>query len=190
MSRSYYVEGEAMVLVKGRSDSTIGTLSQLGLCSDSIRIQLDYKHLAIDVDAYGQVPPENQAMGMMARIDMTLVHFDYTVLAACVQEATGGAPAEGQLAHAGALMGNGLARFAPGGAAGNHYIGLYIQSAIGQQPWRFYYTYLANNPLTWPLGAERSLVRLTWLAVPYSADPWNGGAGSYGVVLYDHQLDT
>src|SRR5678816_1194987 len=110
MARNYFVEGEAMVLVKGRSDSAIANLSQLGLTSDQIVISVEYKHLEIGVNAYGYVPPEMQGMGMFARINMTLVHFDPTVLAACVGEALAGAPAFGQLGHAGALMGNGLAR--------------------------------------------------------------------------------
>lgn len=184
MGRAFYIEGECMVLVKGPSNSTIGTLSQLGLTSDPIEVVQDYRHLPIDVNAYGQVPPEIQAMGMMARVTMNLVHFDPTVLATCVQLAQQ-APAEGQLGHAGALMGNGLARF----AVGNNYVGLNLQSAIGAQPWRFLYTLLIGQPLSWPLGAERSIVRVSFQAVPYSQDPWNGGTGSYGVTLWDHTLD-
>jgi hypothetical protein len=82
-------------------------------------------------------------------------------------------------------IGCSVARF----AVGNNYIGLNLQSAIGQQPWRFLYAYLANNPLQWPIGAERSVVPLTWYAVPYSVDPWNNGQGSYGVAVWDHTLD-
>ena len=189
MARSYYIEGEAMVLVKGRSDSAIGTLTQLGLTSEPIRVTEEYKHLEIGVDAYGYVPPEIQGMGMVARVDMTLVHFDAAILQACIAESLS-APAEGQLGHAGALVGNGQARFAPGVLTGNHYIGLNIQSAIGQQAWRFLYSVLLGTPTVWPLGAERSLVRASWLAVPYSADPWNNGTGSYGVTVWDHSLDS
>lgn len=189
MARAYYTNGESMVLVKGRSDSTIGTLSQLGLTDSPIEILLDYKHLSIGVDAYGYVPPELQGMGMMARINMQLVHFDENILQACVQESLA-APAEGQLGHAGALIGNGQPLFTPGVLTGNKFISLNIQSAIGQQPWRFPTCCLLEQPLRWPLGAERSLVKISFLAVPYSADPWNNGNGSYGVTLYDHVLDT
>lgn len=189
MSRAFYINGESMILVKGRSDSSIGTLSQLGMTSEPIRVQQDYKHLQIGVDAYGEVPPDLQGMGMMARVDMTLVHFDSTVLAACVSEAIV-APAEGQLGHAGALLGNGAVRFAPGILTGNKLIGLNIQSAIGAQPWRFLYTALLGQPLVWPLGAARSLVQVSFVAIPYSADPWNAGQGSYGVTLFDHTLDV
>lgn len=190
MARAYYVNGETMILVKGRSDSSIGTLSQLGLCSEPIRIGINYDHLDIRVDAYGNSPPEMQFMGAEATVDMTLVHFDNAVLQACVQESMGSTPAEGQLGHAGSLMGNGLPRFGAGGVNGNHFIGLNIQSALGTQPWRFYYAQLAGQPLDFPLGAERSLVRLRWRVVPYSQDPWNNGNGSYGSILYDHVLDV
>lgn len=190
MARQFYTNGESMVAVKGRSDSIIGTLTNLGLTDSPIQISVEYKDLPIKVDAYGDVPPESQAMGAYAHISMTLVHFDPTILEFCVQEAVGGAPAAGQLGHAGALFGNGLPRFAPGGAFGNHFIGLNIISAAGAQPWRFLYAKLAENPLMWPLGAERSLVQLKWTAYPYSIDPWNGGQGSYGVPIYDHISDT
>lgn len=186
MARQFYINGESMILVKGASNTAIGTLSQLGLTSDPIQVSVEYRTLEIQVDAYGRVPPEAQSMGMVARIQMNLVHFDVSVLNACIQATNANAPAVGALGHAGTLMGGGVARFQPG----NNYIGLNIQSAIGTQPWRFYYAYLANNPLQWPLGAERSIVPLTWYAVPYSVDPWNNGQGSYGVVLWDNTLDT
>lgn len=179
-----------MVAVKGRSDSSIGTLTNLGLTDSPIQISVEYKTLPIKVDAYGDVPPESQAMGMYAHVSMTLVHFDYEVLMACVREGQGSSPAIGQLGHAGSLMGNGLARFAPGGALGNHFIGLNIISAAGSQPWRFLNCMLAENPMQFPLGAERSLVQLKWTAFPYSVDPWNAGSGSYGVPLWDHTLDS
>lgn len=190
MARNYFVMGETMVAVKGRSDSTIAALSNLGLTSEQIRIGVEYKHLPIQVNAYGQVPPESQGMGMLARVNMQLVHFDESVLNACIQEGLAGAPSIGTLGHAGALMGNGLARFGPGGAAGNHFIGLNILSALGQSPWRFYFAQLAGNPMSWPLGTERSLVDLQWTAFPYSVDPWNGGNGSFGVPVWDRTADN
>lgn len=189
MARSYYVNGESMVLVKGRADSAIGTLTQLGLCSDSIEITINSTRKPIRVDAYGDEPPESQFFGAGATVRMTLVHFDYSVLEVCLQESWGSSPAVGAMGHAGSLMGNGLARFGAGGVFGNHFIGLNILSALGQQPWRFYYAFLADNPIMWPIGTEKSLVQLTWQAVPYSVDPWNSGNGSYGVQIYDHTLD-
>lgn len=190
MARQYFVMGESMVLVKGRSDSAIGTLTQLGLCSESIRITIEQERKPIIVDAYGSKPPESQFFGAMARIQMTLVHFDPAVLEVCLQESWGSSPAAGQLGHAGSLMGNGLALFAAGGVNGNHFISLNIQSATGQTSWNFPCAYLADNPMEWPLGTEKSLVSLTWESIPYSVDPWNSGNGSYGVPIYTHTLST
>jgi hypothetical protein len=190
MARQYYVNGETLTLVKGRSDCAIGTLSELGLCQESISITVQSEKKPIIVDAYGSKPPETQFFGAMAACSFTLVNFDPDVLAVCLQESWGSSPAEGQLGHAGSLMGNGKVRFAPGGILGNHFIGLNIQSALGADPWRFLFSYLADNPIEWPVGTEKSLVRCSWEAVPYSVDPWNGGNGSFSVPIWDHTLDT
>lgn len=190
MARNYYTNGETMVKVKGRADSSIANLSDLGLCDSPIRIQIMTNRLNIKVDAYGDGPPESQFMGAGAMIYMTLVHFDPDVLEACLQESWGSSPGVGLLGHAGSLMGNGLPRFGAGGVLGNHFVGLNLISATGQRPWRFYHCSLADNPIEFPIGAERSLIQLTWQAFPYSADPWNSGNGSYGVPIYDHTADT
>lgn len=190
MSRNYYVNGETMVLVKGRSDSIIANLTELGLSQDSITISINSMRKNIRVDAYGDGPPESQFFGAGATIRMNLVHFDSTILDFCLQEAWGSTPAFGTMGHAGSLMGNGLPRFAPGGVNGNHFIGLNIQSALGQNPWRFYYAALSDQPVIWPIGTEKSVVSLTWQAFPYSVDPWNNGNGSYGVPIWDRTLDV
>lgn len=190
MGRNYYVNGETMMKVKGRSDSSIGSLSDLGLNADSVVVQVMNMRLDIIVDAYGKAPPETQFMGAFAECTHTLVHFDRSVLNTCIQEGWGSSPALGQLGHAGSLMGNGLARFAAGGVNGNHFIGLNIISALGADPWRFLHAVLAESPVTFPLGTERSLVGLRWKSVPYSIDPWNNGNGSYSVPIWDHTADT
>lgn len=190
MARAFHVNGESLVLVKGRSDSAIGSLSQLGLCSDSIRITLDFRHLDVPVDAYGQSTAETQFMGAEARIAMTLVHYDKAILNACLMESLAGAPTYGTIGRAGQLMGNGLALFAAGGVNGNHYISLNITSPVDGVPWQFYTSYLTAPPIEYPLGTERSLVFLNWRAIAYSTDPYNGGTGSYGVPLYSSTLAT
>ncbi len=178
------------MLVKGRSDSAIGALSQLGLSDTSIAIRLNFHHKDIPVDAYGATVPETQVMGGDATISMTLVHFDRAVLATCVQESLGGAPAEGLLQRAGSRMGNNLPRFGAGGLLGNHYIGLNLTSVVAGIPWRFWYTFLANPPVEFPLGTEKSIVRLQWRAIGYTIDPWNNGTGSLGQPIFDHVLDV
>src|SRR4051812_1952788 len=115
MTRNYYVNGETIIKVKGRSDSSIANLTELGLTDHSIRISIINHRLKIRVDSMGDAPPESQFMGAQATVNMTLVHFDSDVSDFCVQESWGNSPAFGQLGHAGSLMGNGLARFAPGG---------------------------------------------------------------------------
>jgi hypothetical protein len=190
MARQYNVFGEALAAVKGRADSAIGTLTGLGMTSDGFRITVDYRHMHIKLDAYGDAPPEIQAFGAFAYVGMTLVHYDQAVLMSCVTEAFGSSPGEGMLGHAGTLMGNNLPRFTGGGIAGNHYIGLNLISATGNAPWRFLYSVLSDQPMQLPLGTEKSMVDLRWTVIPYSVDPWNNGFGSYGVPLWDHTADT
>ena len=74
-------------------------------------------------------------------------------------------------------------------SAGNSYIALGILSPVGNIPWRFYASYLTGNPITYPLGTEKSLVQMNWRAIPYAQDPWGGGTGAQGVILYDHGTD-
>ena len=83
-------------------------------------------------------------------------------------------------------MGGGWPRF----NSNNHYIGLNIASPVGIEPWRFYFAYLANNPYEFPLGTEKSVVKLNWRIVPYTEDPWGNGTGAQGTVLFDNVLDT
>lgn len=189
MTRNYYVNGETMIYVKGRTDSIIANRTELGLTDHSISISVDNHRLRIRVDAFGDGPPESQFMGASAMVRTTLVHFDDDILDFCVAEGWGNSPAFGTLGHAGSLMGNGKARFAPGGINGNHFLGLNLYSALGQKAWRFFFTTLANSPIEFPIGTERSLVQVNWEALPYSVDPWNNGNGSYGVPIWDHTLD-
>ena len=180
-----------MAAVKGRADlPLISSLTELGLAQDSIQIQVTANRKNIRVDAYGDSPPEQQFFGAGASINMTLIHFDAAVLDQCLSESFGGAPTAGTLGVAGGLMGNGVTRFAPGGAAGWHFVGLNLISSAGQRPWRFLNTCLSDNPIQFPIGTEVSAVQTNWQAFPYSVDPWNGGLGSYSVPLWDYVLDT
>lgn len=190
MARDFFINGQCMVWVKGRADSSIGNLSELGLTTDQIRVTPVFRHRDIDVNAWGDVPPEVQFKLAEVRISMTLVHYDSNVLEACVSESMAGAPAFGQLPTAGARMGNNLPRFAAGGANGNHYIGLNLASPVGGRPWRFLTSYLTNTPVDIPIGTDRTAVVCNWRCIPYTQDPWNAGLGSYGAVLFDRTLDT
>lgn len=190
MARDFFINGPTMVSVKGRSDSAIANLTELGLSETAIRVQLDFKHMPIQVDAWGgQIPPELQMMLASASLTINLVHFDRAVLDECLRLSMAGAPAIGQLPRAGARMGNNLARFAPGGVAGNHYIGLNLTSPVGAKPWRFFFSYMTGPAMNFPVGAERSVAVVNWNVVPFSQDPYGAGTSSQGQALWDYGSD-
>lgn len=210
MTRDYYVAGESMVSVKGNPQAgggLIQNLTQLGLSDGPIPLSFQFKHEDINVDAWGgkNVAAEVQTMLSEINIRMTLMHWDRSVLAACVEESMGGTGVEGTLVRAGTRLGGavgggpGNARF----AVGNHFLGLNIQCPVansnfpGFGHWRFYFAYLSQSPLEFPLGTEKSAIQLNWRVIPYTRDPWGGldagtavGTGAQGYVLFDHQLDT
>ena len=187
MARNLYLNGESLVSVKGMAGTAIANLSQLGLTDPSpIPVSFNFHIDPVLANAWGKVPFNTQWMGATAQITMSLVHFDNDVLNACIQESMGGGGAVGQMARAGTVMGASATRF----AAGNHFIGLNIYSPVQNIPWRFYWAYLSESPMTFPLGVERSIVQLTWTAIPFTLDPWNNGQGATNAVLFDHVLDT
>jgi len=188
MARDFQINGPCLVQVKGSSSSAIGTLQQLGLSDQPIVVSIIDRRLDIQVDAWGQVPPEVQFMNAEALVQMTLVHYDRTILNACVAESMAGANAGavGTLPVTGARMGNNAARF----AATNHYIGLNLTSPVGGLPYRFFYSFLTGPMAEVPVGAERSIVRLNWRVIPYTTDPYGNGAGAGGQALWDNTLDT
>lgn len=186
MARTFFVNGESMVTVRGNSSSSIGSTTQLGLSDGPIRISIEFRHKDIQVDAFGgEIPPDVQWMLAAASISMTLVHYDVNVLQSCIQESMASSSSEGTMSRAGDLMGGGNPLY----SAGNSYIALGILSPVGNIPWRFYASYLTGNPITYPLGTEKSLVQMNWRAIPYAQDPWGGGTGAQGVILYDHGTD-
>lgn len=176
MARDWYINGEALVKV---SNAALGGVQELGLTDSPIHISPTFHHLDMRVDAMGgQAPPETQFMLMEARITMSLIHFDYGVLNSCIQSSMAGAPAVGTMPRAGSLMGNSVAL----GASGNNLITLGITTPVGPAPWKFYACYLTDFP--WPLGTEKSVVQLTWRAIPYTVDPVTAD----GIVVWDHSF--
>lgn len=186
MARDFFINGETMVAVKGNANSGFPGLTHLGLADGPIRVRLDFRHMDIQVDAWGgEIPADVQCKLAAATISMTLVHFDRNVLDDCLGQSMGGASV-GTVSRAGRRMGGGNARF----ALNNFYIGLNLLSPVGAKPWRFYYTYLTGPPMEFPLGTERSIVALNWRAIPYTTDPWGGGTGSTNAILWDHDTDS
>lgn len=189
MSRDFQINGPALIKVKGGANSSISSLSELGLSTEQIQVAFDYRHVPLSVEMNGQIPVDNQFFGTMATVSFVLGHFDEAVLEACMIEAMGlnsNTAAIGSLPMFGARLGNNVARF----AAGNHYIGLNILSPVASRPWRFYFAYLAGSPVTYPLGAGKSQVGIVFQCIPYMTDPWNGGNGQSGQFLFDRTLDT
>lgn len=184
MARAFQVPGECLVLVKGNVASSIPTLSELGLSEGPIQVVPRYVHSPIVLDAHGHVPVENQMMLCDAAISMALINYDNAVLQACLQEAAAGVAA-GTQPRAGTLMGGGVARF----AVGNHYIGLNLTSPVMNFPYRFLYAMIMGSP-RFPMGTEKSVVQINFQAVAYMVDPWNGGLGASGSVVWDNTLDT
>ncbi len=195
MSRDFQIPGPAMVTVKGRSDSVVGSLQQLGLSEGPIRVNMNFVHSDLQVNAWSAmgVPVDIQWMLGSVNISMNLIHFDPAILQTCITESMAGAPTFGTTGRGGQRLGNGLARFAPAGAItgwGNHYIGLNISSPMTALPYRFLFSYLTSQPAEFNLGTEKQIVVLNWRAIPYSQDPWNGGLASYGAQIFDNTPDT
>ena len=186
MARAFQINGPCLVLVKGRSDSAIGSLQELGLSDKDITVTPVVRHEDANVDAVGQGPADTQFMYAEARVQMTLVHFDRTFLNTCIQLSMGAGAAIGQTGRAGTLMGNGLARF----AAGNNYIGLNLTSPVGTLPYCFQFAYLPDNAVTWPLGVKKSIVSLNWRVIPFQIDPYNSGNSNLNNPLWTNTLDT
>lgn len=197
MARDFVINGETMVAVKGRTDSAIAGLTNLGLSVDQVVITPFFRQDEIRVEAWGDAPVDVQFQLASVNVSMTLVHFDPAVLDECVRLSMAGAPTEGTTNRAGQRLGNGLARFAPASAnpgtgyqGGNNLIGLNLSSPVLNKPWRFLFSYLGAQPYMFPLGTRRSMVRLSWTAIPYTTDPYNGGLGAYGAVIWDHNTDA
>jgi hypothetical protein len=185
MSRNIFINGETMVYVKGASDTPLAVLQELGLSDAAVSVVPEIFHQDINVDAWGRAPIDIQILNGVVNISMTLVHFDRDYLATCLALSMGSLTL-GAVGRSGVRMGGGLARF----AAGNSLISLNLASPVGLVPWRFFSAYLTGPPLEFPLGVERSIVRLNWRAIPYVPDPWQGGVGSTNFPLYDHVLDN
>lgn len=195
MARDFEIPGPAMVFVKGRSDSAIGSLQQLGLSEGPIRVNLSSAYMDLHVNAHSaaNIPVDTQWMLATANVSMNLIHFDSAILQACIMESMGGAPTFGKLGQGGQRLGNGLPRFHPAGGVagyGNHYIGVNITAPVSALPYRFLFSYLTTQPFEFNMGTEKKIVVLNWRAIPYVQDPWNSGLGSYGVTLFDNTLDT
>lgn len=186
MARQYHVTGEHMVYVRnwympGARNTTDASSEEevffveLGMTSESTQITVNYGQTDVYTDDYVPGAPAEVLTGMYrdAFISMTLVHFDEDVLNMCIANAAGSSDAALQ-GSPGVPMG----RWKDVTEEGCFYVELYLQPAIRfgleqglvtarqEKPWKFFHAYLQGN-WTYPIGAEKSLVKLQWRAVPY-----------------------
>lgn len=203
MARDFLVNGETMIYCKGQAGSAIASTQELALAADPVRITLNYYHRDINLDAWGgQVPADTQFMLADATIRFTAIHLDRAIMSECYRlSQCGPSGYPGLMGRAGQRMGNNQALFSAGSAAtganaGNFYITLGLSSPVGQLPWQFFYCYLTGTASEWPLGTEKSMVPMTWRAIPFTRDPYNGGNGAFaanfpndnGAALYINSL--
>ena len=195
MARGFYIQGEAMTYVKGPTGSAIASTVQLGLPADKIQCSIEPRYRDMNLDAFGgEIPPDVQCMLAAVNVTMDLIHFDPTILDECQRLSMGLAGIAGgvigTLPHAGTRLGGGGALYT---SATNNLMQLQIAAPAGSPalPWRFYAGYMPQA-YTYPLGTEKSIVRVTWRFIPYppSGDPWNSGNGAQGVVLWDRPTTT
>lgn len=201
MPRDYIIYGETMVKVKGNGALSatlaggtdfLATLWELGLATEGVRIIPRFIHQDIHVDDFGpNIPAEVMCMMADCRIEMTLIHYDALVLDACITESLGSSKfPSGTLAPAGQTLGRGLPLF----SSGCHYISLSLAASRLVSPWRFPTSYLDSHPLIIPIGTERTIVNLSWRAIPYKPLMPNFGQSeeimSSGAVLWDFFQDS
>ena len=189
-----------MVRIMGRQGTLIGdSPHDLGLSTDAIRIIPRFIHQDIKVDDFGsEIPAEVMKMMADCQIRMNLVHYDDDLLRFCYQESFGTGlnvgVADGICGPAGRTLGRGWALY----TAFNSYIAVNLVPGQGiETPWRFPACYVNAQPLEIPIGAEKTVVTLSWRAIPYvdvsldsDGNANRGEAVSNGAILWDHTLIT
>ncbi len=154
---------------------------------DPMRITPVFKTRDMTTDAWGDNPSDIQTFLAEAFISFTLIHMDRVVLDELIRLSMGAAATVGQVARAGTRMGNNVARF----AAGYKFFGVQITSPVAAKPWQFFHCMLADNPIEFPLGTEKSMVPIRFRAILYTTDPYQGGVGAQNQLLWSHTvLDT
>lgn len=194
-----------MVYVKGRSGSPItSTIHELGMTDEPIRISFKYSQKDVPADDFGPEVPANILSQLYeATIRMNLVHFDETILRACMREsAVAAGNFDGVCAPGGTPLGNGGALF----SSNNYFISLNIVGLRYPLPWRFPASFLIT-PLEYPIGSVATKPSLVWRSIPYASlatgaaytlpslpgvtlRPTRGDLLSYGAVVWDHTLDS
>lgn len=206
MARQYHIHGETMVYVKGGAHlsllegSPMTSRTELGLSTEQIIITPSYKKKDMIIDNYGpDVPIDVVAYMSECTIEMSLVHFDASILNICLGESNGGLMMDnllfdandepfrtanvGKAGKAGSLLGKGYDYF----ASGNNFISLTLKSVqpipLGGTTIRFKTSYISDR-VVYPLGTKYTAVDLTWRAIPYV--PFYSQEISGGLRFFDH----
>lgn len=205
MPREYVIYGEVMVWAGGsffdeglggaELNSTGGRIVELGLASDSIKITPRFVHKGIHTDDFGGViPVDVQWMMADCLVEMTLIHYDVDVLDTCIRQTMGGVDngiSPGLCGAAGTPLGAGGAV----GSSRTNLVFVYLQPTPTneQAHWRFPSCFLMDK-MEYPIGTEKSLVKLTWCAIPHVELGRTGSARgrlrSKDAVVWDHVTMT
>jgi hypothetical protein len=170
MARDYQINGQCL--------ATVSNGSELGLTEAPVSMSFNFTHDEIQVNAWGgRIPPALQFMLSSVDIRLSLIHFDRAVLEEAMRISMGSAPAIGQMPTAGQVM-----------KQPSDFVQLTLTSPVLGVPWNFPATYIVGTPVEWPIGAEKSVIQVSFRALPIPAggDPYQGGVGSKGTVVWTH----
>lgn len=198
-----------MAKVKGSAGGPLANIStraaklwELGLAEENILVVPNFKHRDMNTDDFGpDCPADVMALLADVNIFMKLIHYDDSVVDGLMAEALGGSvdpvtgvATPGTMVGAGVPLGGGVAL----GTKGNHYVSLNLFTAtVNSRPWRFPASYLAQEPVRYPVGTYASVVELVFRAIPYvplgtaSMDPSKPKPElkSAGAILWDRTAD-
>jgi hypothetical protein len=194
VSRSFRINGECLVKVKGHNALSVdgqSALHELGLSSEGVTVTPRLVHRDVNADDFGRdVPADVRWMMADAEIGMTLIHYDREVLEKCLRESMGGAALIGMCGAAGLTLGRGRALL----TSGCRFVSLNLLSPVEEHPWRFPAAFLAGRPAQVRLGTKVTGAVLSFRAIPYrdpntSVGTFNQNLHSSGAVLWDHTAD-
>lgn len=197
MARAWFINGESLVMVRGNAlapyNISDSSGAQLGLSEGPISVRPNFVHKDIHVDAFGgEIPADVQTMLADVTISMRLVNVDRDVLDTCLLQSMGNLGGTiGQVPRAGTVLGGtgsaGAGSTQTRFGSNWQYIVLGIRSPVASKPWRFPAAYMTGPPMEFPLGTEKSIIQVNWRAIPWAADPWGGGTGAAGAILWDYE---
>ena len=177
---------------KHLSGQALGSVSELGLCSDQVKITPTFTHEDIQCNDFGpKAPPDVMARLADVRLQMTLIHYDEDVLDALMNESTGGGsyfqvlgnnflhPA-GMLAPNGTPLGGGRPMY----MSGNHLVSIGVTSPDLGKSYTFVSCYMDEQPCVIPLGSEASQVEVTFRAIPYVPIYQSGDRGQSSIETF------